>query len=302
MPPSETLVVTTGDEVAADRVALNGGPYRSPPAPIHDDPLGRLIKTFGPIGARDILERYLLKSAPIAVPGLICIVVMRWVFDVPHFQIFGLVVTILGVFMGVPAVFAAQMRLHPNVAVHEHGLRYRDEQRRFEVRWEALTSLRVAVETGKHGEILNVRVHLASRDQKSTVTDDLRGILEFGDLLETLTREMFEKRLAAVLDAGRAVALGSDLVTAAGIVRSGTLVPWRQIAKIERTVSVVRIPAVASWHHSSVDNSHALISLVTKLIDRDRQRRVVPPNGTARAETSTSEAGVAAVETSPDRA
>jgi hypothetical protein len=253
------------------------GPYRSSPVPFADDPLGRLVRTFGPIGARDILERYLLKSAPMTVVGVICIVVMRWVFDVPHFQVFGLVVAIIGVFMGVPSVFAAQMRLHPHVAVHELGLRYRDEQRRFEVRWEDLTSLRVAVETAKHGEIVNSRVHLVSRDQKWVVTDDLRRVLELGDLLEGVTREMFEKRLEATLDAGRGLALGSDTVTSEGIVRSGTLVPWRSIEKIERTLTMLRVPGVGSWPHSTLENSHALMALVTKSIDRDRRRRTDVP-------------------------
>jgi len=258
-----------------DAASIDAGPYRTAANVTARDPLGALVRHFGPLSSKEVIERFLAEWGGYLVLAVIGFALTAWWNKDEYF---GLMAILTGIIVAIGA-FRLVFRGSDSATVFEHGLRYHQGRRYQDVRWDEVSAVRVdLVRTryvgGGGGETIKHHFHIETIGGRSILlTHNITKVLELGELVQRKTMPIIGKRLLDELAAGNPVAFAPESkIMPMGILYLGRLTEWSKISAIEVVKGKIVVKPAGVWPFSSVTNAHAVVTLMRILVEKIGKR------------------------------
>ena len=239
---------------------LNAGPYRTAA-----DPLGRLVRHFGPISRRELSARYLIQWQALVGFAIVTAGSALWYGRGYELAAAGIGIAVL-VFLG---TIVSQPQIH--VDVHQHGLRWRSADRHVDARWSDIIVVRADLRRTRRGRATSgrYRYHVTTFDDRYVVlSEHISDVLELGAIVQRETLPYIMQRIVDQLSSGHPVTIDRNArVTSAGITAGKQMTPWSAVRSIEMMGGTLRVPPVGTWPTARIDNAHALVPLLRVFVE-----------------------------------
>ena len=265
---------TADDAELQHQAALDGNPYRTAA-----DPLGRLVRRFGPLSRRELRQRYLQEWGLLVLLAVVLTAMALWYGHGYQIAVGAMPIAAL--------VFLGKLGRPPvHMDVHQHGLRWQNVGRRMDLRWSDIIVVRADLRRTRTrmasgataAESVRYRYHVTTFDDRHIVlSEDISGVLELGAIVQRETLPYIMQRIVDHLSSGHPVAIdGNARVTQSGIACGKQLTPWSVVRSIEMMGGTLRIAPAGTWATGRIDNVHALVPLIRVLAEEARPPAAAP--------------------------